>query len=416
MEGKPRWHELIERAKNFHGDYNPFLEKAIKYEAFYVELHGLSEQIDVDIYKLRGLGIEQILKMIYKRTHNFIIISNNEFKIFEEDSPLYTNVFDACFLTTLCMYLHDTKRIKGMSVGKFIYHNSLEGYDIKSPTNYSSYENPDVSLIYDKTTLRQRRYRILSERSVYIERPEWSAISKDSEHEWAFQYVLDGIEDKNVRKDMENTYKRIGNLYNDINKALKSPIDDGYQGRFESAYKKFASKLGKIDYDKFLRLQRLILEHVCDNRRYYGINLYRFEKALRLYNITNEVKHLLRCKNAAEEEHIIKESVILKDIHFPKVYQDFRSSNNDMILRVATFKSFRDSIVGTCRLVIDEFVEKGTLGDDWEELFLNAINEMAEGVFYRPDEIDFIIKPGSQKMFEKVLSAPVNWVLDKYRS
>ena len=64
-------------------------------------------------------------------------------------------------------------------------------------------------------------------------------------------------------------------------------------------------------------------------------------------------------------------------------------------------------VVGPACLVIDEFVEKGCFGDDWESLFIQMTNEMAESVFYAPSEIDFTVTDGSQEKFQELLDAPV---------
>jgi hypothetical protein len=205
------------------------------------------------------------------------------------------------------------------------------------------------------------------------------------------------------------SHKRIGNLYNDINKELRSPKDEGYQNRLEAAYKRFSSKLRKINYEIFLQLHAEILKHISKNKQYYGVNMYRFERLLRLYNIMEEVDSLLACKDESAERDILRRSIILIDIQFPKVYQSFSVINSaELMSNMAESFSFLYRKVATLSmLVLDYFVEKGRLGDEWEKLLLDTVNEMTEKVFYDPTKIDFKDKPGTQEIFEKVLDAPI---------
>lgn len=143
------------------------------------------------------------------------------------------------------------------------------------------------------------------------------------------------------------------------------------------------------------------------------MNMYRFERQLRLSNITSEVKRLLAAKGDAEESNIIKKSVILNDLHFPKLYQDFSAlaDLNDTALYSTVFSTLMGDVVGSSRLIIDELVETDVFGEDWETFFLDAINEMTERVFYDPKQIDYTVAPGSQEKFNEFISAPVRELL-----
>ena len=78
---------------------------------------------------------------------------------------------------------------------------------------------------------------------------------------------------------------------------------------------------------------------------------------------------------------------------------------------VRIFCSFMDDLVRSSRLVIDKFVEEGTFGEDWENLFLDITNELAESVLYDPKMIDYSVEPASQEVFMKDISAPVEaWI------
>lgn len=420
MDEKHLWEELIERKKNFHGNFEVCEQQAAGNEDFCMALYDLKIDIIADLDKKSELNGEQILATVYHKIFNFVIRQHFESIIFIKDSPLHDNVYKACLFTTLCMFLHDTKRIKGMSLQEFLYKHSPQMYSNKGSKYYFNIRKIKVPHGYDKiksmgnnyikneeTTLRQTRHRLLKSRPVYVKKPEWSAISKDSEHEWTLYYGLD-IKDN----DIQDTFKRIGNLYNGIYKEIHSPIDNCYQDRLAAAYKKFYSKLKKIKYENFLKMQKAIFEHICENNRYYGMNIYRFEKELRLFSITNDVNLLLNCNSEVERDIFLENSVVMNGIYFPKVYKDFSTLSPLSLIsnpaRCSTiFLTFMDHIVGSGRLVIDELVEKGYWGEDWENLFLKMINEMVEDVFYDPNQIDYSVTPKSQELFIEVITAPV---------
>lgn len=71
------------------------------------------------------------------------------------------------------------------------------------------------------------------------------------------------------------------------------------------------------------------------------------------------------------------------------------------------FRTFlRGFIMSSC-LIMDELVEQGIFGEDWEKLFINEVNEQFDSVLYDPHELDFSITKDSQKQFERLLHAPV---------
>lgn len=420
MDEKPQWYELIERAKNFRGNFEVFERQVSGNEVFYMALYDLKNDIIVSLDKKSGLNGTQVLTTVFSEIFNFIIRQHFESIIFLQDAHLKNDAYEACLFTTLCMFLHDTRRIKGISLREFLYKHSQNKYSEQDSKNYFDIKKTDVHYGYNKiisegndrikdeeTTLRQARHRLLKTRPVYDKNPEWSGIRKDSESEWMLYFGLDKMSD-----DIQDTFKRIGNLYNDINKELKSLQDDDYEKRLKNAYHKFISKLKKLKYTNYLTLQKEILSHICDNREYYGINIYRFEKEFRLYTITNDVKDLLNCRDVVEEGIILSNSVILSGIYYPKLYKDFSTLSPCSIISDPArcskiFLDFRDYVVGSSRLIIDEIIEKGYWGKDWENLFLKTVNEMVEEVFYNPKQIDYSVTPKSQEMFVKVISAPV---------
>lgn len=402
------YNELIKRANNFHGGFDPL---TVHSESYYQELQGLCDEIKDYIEKLGG-NKDDNLEMIFSRIYSFVIHSNNDYAVFDKNLYIYSDVFKACMFRALCSFLYDTKRIKGLSLRKFIYAHSSLQYNIKGSANYFDYEHTyresekGKDILSEEAKLRKYRQRFLSERPVYNDSTEWSAIRKTSEHEWSLYFILEDADDT-----IRDTFKRIKNLYHDVYVAIHSPIDDieKHKESLLSAYKKFYSKLIKIKYENVLALYRYCLNHICNDKTCYGINLFRFENELRAFTITTEIKHLLESQNIGQKNYILQTSILLNGLIFPKIYQYFSSFNN--YTRIAfyskTFFQLCNDIVIASRLTIDEFIEYGTLGEDWEVLLLKMTNEMAEEVIYNPTEIDYSITPESQNMFITDISAPL---------
>ncbi len=110
MEAKPHWRELVERAKNFHGNYEQFLSLVAEHELFFIRLQGVNEHILIDIDIMHELSSAQMLKMVFLRMYDFVVESNDDFSIFGRDSCFEDEMFDACLFSSLCLFLHDTKK------------------------------------------------------------------------------------------------------------------------------------------------------------------------------------------------------------------------------------------------------------------------------------------------------------------
>lgn len=420
------WYNLIQRGQNFLWDFETFKTDAIEKKTFYKKLCSFKNSISPDLWKLRD-SRSQMLNTLFSEIYGFISRFNFQYTYFLNGSTLYSSMYEACFFTSLCWFINKTKRIKGMSLNKFTYNNSLYLFYDKNSTEYCPSTSYSDFLNGKASTLRKTKHRLLSSRPVYDKPPQWSAISKDSEYEWNLYHILiddaptdakqKWISEHNLTSDefniIQDTFKRIGNLYNDIENKLKTEKDDAYKDRLQNAYKKFTSKLKKLKYENYLNLQKMILSYINEEPRYWGINIYRFEKEFKLCIITNEMNSLLNCKTDEEKNNILTRSAILKDICFPKLYRDFFSIPlyNDLVSYLKFFPDFMNLTISSSCLVIDELIEDGFLGEDWENFLLNTLNKMAESVFYNPKEIDFSVKPESQEKFMELLSAPVQELL-----
>lgn len=128
----PRWLDLAERMNNFHGDHEEFLKQAADNEAYFEELIGVYDWVITDIGNYRWLTKEQILKLAFTRIYDLVAKSENAFFFFNKNRPLHDSVFDACFFAFLCMFIHQTKKIKGISITKFLEDNnpSMETFGV----------------------------------------------------------------------------------------------------------------------------------------------------------------------------------------------------------------------------------------------------------------------------------------------
>lgn len=370
--------------------------------------------------------------MIFSRVYDFVISfqahlffcrNDLDYSLFDKDMVVYEDAFNVCYFMSLCQFLYESRRIKGESLRKFIYDHSARKYNEKGSPYYFNYSeknrefiesnsdkpaNSSNSILKDEAKLRQYRKRLLETRPVYHDSSEWSAIRKVSEHEWKLYFAL-----VNTDAALKDTEKRIRNLYNEMREALKPSMDSGHSEKIKIAFKKFDSKLRKIQYEKFLSLGSFFLKHISEDKSFYGINLYRFEKEIKLYRVTSDVNHLLNCADNKEKERIMDNAHYMEYIAFTKLYEYFGDMPDIKHTKVyaSTFGAFMDEVVKASRLVIDKFVEDGTLGEDWLQLFINTTNELAEVVLYDPSKIDYSLSSGSQEIFWEYLQNPViRWI------
>ena len=109
--------EIAEREKNFFNGEPP---STIEGKLYYTELQLLAE----------------ILQVIFAHVYDFVKDRNEEYsEILDKNPDINHDAFEACFFMSLCMFLYDTRRIKGMSLRKFLYEHSQMGYNDKESPN-----------------------------------------------------------------------------------------------------------------------------------------------------------------------------------------------------------------------------------------------------------------------------------------
>lgn len=390
-------HEIAERIKNFRWNSNNFEQKEAESERFFFDLDILKDIVIQfsNLELINRMDRPEALHKIFSQIYRTIRLPGIDRRLFDDYPPLSNSVFEACFFSTLCAYLNSSKRIKGMSLRNFALHYAPGKLDDIESSNFHT-----NLLDSSSDDLRKARNRMLKNGPTYIKNIRWGAIPKDAIHEWTFFYELES-----ASKDVQVTYKRMGNLFLDVYKALDADKGSDY---LNQAYGKFLSKLRKIKYEKYLDLQREILSHINKDKEYYGLNIYRLERRQMPYAIIGEVKKLSAYKSEDAAATFLMKSAILKDISYPKIREAlFAMSIDDAARYGFEFCSFLQGITVSSCLILDELVEQGILGDDWEKLFISEINKRYKDVLYDSDELDFSITEDPQEQFELLLNAPV---------
>ena len=419
--------ELLDHAKNFDDIkdglcFSPSSDESVK-DLFLCHLENVYLTLKADISCCEGMYGYQLddrkkLELIYKRCFNFAKMNAQDSDICSEDHPFYQDVYNIGLFMTLCMFLHNTNKTKSISLRKFTYEYSHMKYNEKGSGNYfdfnkrgSQSEQKD-RFHTEENALRKHRNVQFSKGGNEIHTTEWRAMPKSSEHEWAlwFSYFMDIDLNISFDQEMKDTFKRIWNLYNGIDETLNSPMDDSYLERLDRKLGQFKSKAEKISYQSYLKLCQFILAHLEKEPKYWGINLYRLEKMLHIYQFIHEVALLSACQNEDEEVIILSKRMAIGDICFPRLrYGLHQWSSLDEIKRYAqTFQEFITQVVHTTRILIDRFIEDGIWEDNWENLFLTTTKDLTELVLFDHKTLDFSTNnPMAQKKFSEILITPV---------
>lgn len=329
-------------------------------------------------------------------------------KIFQEEFIKY--MYDACSFTALVHFINKTQRNEGSTLTDFVYEYSPKGYNKKESSYYCPQNQVSDILMNDSRTMRKARNRILSNRAEYYKNNEWHAMPEDSETEWSLYFLLDQglsteVDDKTLT-NLCDTYKRVKNLYNGV---IMEPVTEKNIVQIIESSRKFESKLKKIKYENYLKMIKVILDHIYLDKENYGINIYRLERCLRPYTLSKEIKAVLTSENPYERLFVLEKAVLLDKVRFPKIHQylfDFRDMN-EMEYYLFHYEVLLNWMIIPVNLILDEFIDQDLFGEEWKNLFKQTINEMAKDVFYLPDEIDYSIEPKSQEAFAELLKYPV---------
>ena len=393
---------IDERAVNFRWNTEKFKTLVQIEEELFSGLDKLKNNIVLacNTQEAKQLPKENLLRKVLIDIYNFIEPpTKSELIGVLNDASVNNTVFETLLFTTLGMFLHSTKRIKGKRLRDFIYDHS--------PLNFRSTGLP-LSHVADMldteaVTLRKARNRRLSLGKSYYKNSQWEAITKDAEHEWTFYYALNSAD-----AAVQDTFKRLGNLYKGLDAALNAEKDENYLDNLKVAYEKFESKLHKIKYSNFVELQKTIIAHINADKTYLGLNLYRLERKLKPFIIASEIKGLTECKDTENENTFLAKTILLRVIEFPAIYQSLFPMPLDALAGCCQdYLVFRSTIEMAGCLVLDELVERGVFGEDWEDLFRSVTNKLASTVLYDIDKLDFTITEASQEAFEKILAAQV---------
>lgn len=423
--------------KNFH-DPTKFL--TYNDDIFYIRVYEIILAIKDEFLKLKNgapyeleLTSDEKLRSILRKSYDFIVSTNyNAYDFFDKYDC--NDVSNVCLFFGLSAFIQETNRIPASSSNEYIYANSPKqfnkegiiknGYNVHNPNyirrapNKYAFEKTEP-LIKPSANMRQYKSRLFANRAAPILGTEWRFMSKASEYEW-LQY-FEHIENKsNEGIAFRDTFKRIGNLYNDLYKVLfpankndNLEYSNNYLEQLQRAYEKFNNKLKKLDFWNYFLLCEHSLEHIKKDTAYYGINLYRLEKELKPYIIAQEMNRLIQCKDEKEYNFLLGISACLKDIPYPKIY-DMLADIGDyekMLYYGQNFLTFLGNVSRTFMLILDQFVEEKLFGEEFAQFFLKTINNLAPDVLYEPIEYSHKLKKASHEMhqvaFSCLLTAPV---------
>ena len=405
--------KYIQRLNNFYWDRDANKSFIERNDAFFKKL----DSFEVDILSRYSLHYAQCLRdtnqlenhlaALFKEVMRFI--SDNAspffapFLLFFNDTSAQINLIDSYFFSVLCTFMHTTTRIKRKSYSDFIYERHPSKYnDPASPSHLSK-----AQIEFETDKFRKSRNRKLKKGRVYIPEHKWAAVPKTLEHELAFHFI---IEQKN--SDLTDTYKRLGNLYNDILRVVDAEKNSQFEDNLRDAVKKFHSKLKKLDYSKFLELQKTIFEHICSDEEYIGINLYRLERTMAPFRIMHDVNMLASYPfdNHMEADYLTR-TAYLKDIPFPRIYHALLFSQADIPTiadHADTFDVLLHHINFIGCLILDALIEENFFGDNWENLLRNLSNKLVQKVLYNPHGFSIPkLNEKSQAKFENLLAAPI---------
>lgn len=393
---------VFTRVENFRWNVEALEKQYCEDKASFLALERLEEAVILfcESTSVENLNPSERMEEVLRKIYDTLKKNELACRLFCGDSPLAGYAYEAYVFTVCSSFLHTSKRINAMPISEFVKKNHPLGFTNPDSPNYR-----EPSLLQSETDrFRKARQRRLSQGQVYIKQnTQWNAMTKDSEYEWSRWYSLEDGSDI-----VRNTDKYIGNLYNGFRKAIKSAQDDGYYNRVQDAYKKFLSKLKKLKYADFLELYKTELTRICANREYFGINLYRLERRLQPYKIINDVKRLTKCQSPKEEADLLIKTVCLDELCFPKIYENLLRNPCDLAEQYAEeFLHMLRTVTVISNLIFDELIEKGFLGDDWETLLRNRVNQMADEVLYDPQKVGLFTADHAQEKFIRLLHAGV---------
>lgn len=411
------WEELADRMNNIYisENFESTVENYIEDNKLYFQnLFDTKEEIlkHLDATKSQVNTIECIFKIYF----NCVINSIDVFKQFISDEDFIEDCYDAFIFLTLCLFLSSSKKCKAKTMNIFVRDNSNDkslckdtleqGKDVK----YTDLEENNA------VTIRQYRKRLNETRQDYYARKKWASMPLSSEIEWSYYFKLSNYSYGNEKEQtIYDTFKRIGNLYSDIRKIRKEDIQGNEHktnenvdpcSKVSNAFKRFKNKLEKLSLQNAYDLYCDALNHISSDKKYFGINLYRFEREFRYYELSQEVDALLKLGDERSQVDLIKKFYSLSDVVFPDVVLDIACAEDcymDVYCDFFTYLSRRGTL--SCELIIDEFIDKGY--KDWEDLFCNIVNEKTYSVLYDPSKIDFPINAEAEMAFKKILTEEV---------
>ena len=339
------------------------------------------------------------------------------------DAHISDTVINACIFTSLLYYIDHSIRVKSITLRELIYNHAPLKFSIPGSAHYlktPKYSNQEIltktATIIDSyhelekatDSLKHYRNRVGPNNSKHLEWKKWYEIPIHNEPIESIMHLLV----YGIKAPYETSISRLNKLYKTIHREYKSPRDDHYKYRMNSACGKALCEIQKVKYKNYIKQSKLFLNKLSENKQFYGINLYKFEMAYKLYRITTTVNELIESESSDDFERVLNCSYYLDNIIFPGLYDAFEylDTFEEMSNCVASFKMLQLQFIYLSKLIIDEFVEEGYFGndDEWYKFFVDVLNEQSKKLLYNPSEIDYSIESKSQEYFEAIISKPIN--------
>lgn len=400
------WEELAERMHNFYysDDFTKNIDNIIvDGKKQFKKLHRIKKHIksttkkisDTSDFKEKCELVSSVFSLFYK----WFVESNKLEEIMFSDEELTELLFQPFVFLTLCHFLNRSKKCKSESMSDFLQKNSplvKEGIERREKNDKKMTINEIKDTIdRESVTIRKYKNRLFKQRPVYYNREAWHSMPLSSESEWSMFY-------SDIK--FNDTFKRIGNLYNEfyLEKYSKMPI--------EEKYNKFQNKLSKISLQNYVELSQDIVEQILADKSHIGLNLFRFEKEMSFKNLQIEINALLQ-RSDEERSKLIRIFYHLNDIVFPHIktflFSLFLTNEKYAWIFLYFFNILKTGALNQCLLILDDLVDNEYFGNEWEELFREITNELAEYVLYDPEDVHYEFNTQSEKAFKDILSGLV---------
>jgi len=425
-------HTFANRAKNFH--YKSLQETVEECPHIWQDLYELKESIKRKFNDYATKDKRFLLKGIFNEVYDYVIANPNkwleydtdpkcsqndsetrgddcpdfDFEIFGKNHQYFNDVMDACIYFTLDIFIDYAKRIERLTLENFCSKHSIHKYDIEAEVKRFNQ--------FKRRNLPNFGY----ESKIYE-----PSMPKSIEHELLIHINLAS---KLEPKDPDSNLIKICNTFFDflheIN-SLRLKAEDGedaengeiLEGELYDGITRLIHLLHNITYSDYISFYKYLDEKIREDKLYYGMTLSKYESKFKFCKIIREVGNLL--KDEANEFSVFSRFIILHNIVFLGLYRSFGEHIDDIRYTsclASIIEPFLGFVAIPSLLIIDEFVEDGHFGDNWEIFFLDTVNEIIdrghEGGY---EKIDYPINEKAEEKFRILMTLTISDILQDNR-